>query len=158
MDVVSNVALTAILNCLESLGLNAKILRTMEGWHASGRSITLRFRSEERCVFVREAKREEESATKHVVEYKSAGINIGKRVDKTVTTIHEFFFKFSCTYSLEAFPGSAQDEAVTLQGRGGGYEICSLSKDLPRPAVRVVDPIDCNITYMLAQIKGMCSF
>ncbi len=87
VDVVTNVALSAALNCLEASGLNAKSLRTLQDWHASGRSVTLRLEAVERCKFIREATREEESATKNVVEYKSAGISLGKRVDKTVTTV-----------------------------------------------------------------------
>src|SRR5690348_12643252 len=58
-EFLCNAALAAQLNCLEHLGLDAKKLKTLKDWSET-RSVTVRVKAEERCVFLREVKREEE--------------------------------------------------------------------------------------------------
>jgi hypothetical protein len=67
-------------------------------------------------VFLREVTREEEDATKYVREYTGV-FGGGKREDKIVRTIHEFFWKFSVDYELSAFVGNTPDDKVVLQAR-----------------------------------------
>jgi hypothetical protein len=58
-EMLSNVTYGSVVNVLEVLGLNAKTLRQVKKWQLEGRSVTLRFKSEDRCDFDRETKREE---------------------------------------------------------------------------------------------------
>jgi hypothetical protein len=101
--------------------------------------------SEERCKFIKKIVREEESKTKHVTEW-SGGY---KRTDKTVTTIEEWIWKFDVEYKLIGFCGADPDKRVVLQGRTGTVEIITTTDKSPRPEVRVVDPIEVNITWLL---------
>jgi hypothetical protein len=101
--------------------------------------------SEERCKFVKKIVREEESKTKHVTEWSDGD----KRTYKTVTTIEEWIWKFDVEYKLIGFCGADPDKRVVLQGRTGTVEIITTTDKSPRPEVRVVDPIEVNITWLL---------
>jgi hypothetical protein len=84
----------------------------------------------------------EESKTKHVTEW-SGGFT---RTDKTVTTIEEWISTFTVEYKLVGYCGADPDKRVVLQGRTGSVTTTDKS---PRPEVRVVDPIEVNITWLL---------
>jgi hypothetical protein len=108
-------------------------------------SVSILLQSEERCKFIKKIVREEESKTKHVTEW-SGGFT---RTDKTVTTIEEWIWKFDVEYKLIGFCGADPDKRVVLQGRTGTVEIITTTDKSPRPEVRVVDPIEVNITWLL---------
>jgi hypothetical protein len=150
---------SAQLNVLELLGLNVRGLRTCREW-ASDRSVTLRLKAEERCVFDREEKREEDSKTKHVTTWTGAGGGISQRTDKTVTTITDYFWRFTAEWSLVVFVGNSPDDCVVLQQRSSKHEIRTSGKDTPRPLSVVRDPVDLNVTWLLQQIgpEGHFSF
>ena len=109
---------------MEALGLNARSLQRLREW-AQERSVTLRFRAEERCSFARETKREVEDPSKHVRE--GFGVKI---TDKVVRTVTEYFWNFECEYEVSAFAGAEGDDAedrVVLQGRLCKYEAMTTS-------------------------------
>ncbi len=124
-EFLTKTGLVAQLQCLEQLGINAKSLRQIKEWSRE-RSVTLRLKAEEKCVFDREEKREEEAATKHVRDY-----GVGKIVDKVVTTITEWFWKFTVDYELLVYVGNEPSDCVVLQGRHGAFEVkaSALRKD-----------------------------
>jgi hypothetical protein len=76
----------------------------------------------------------------------------GKREDKIVRTIHEWFWKFSVKYELIAYVGNTPDENVVLQKRGADCELMTSSASTPHASSIVHDGIDCNITWLLQQI------
>jgi hypothetical protein len=51
-----------------------------------------------------------------------------------VTTITEWFWTFEFEWQVVAFKGNESESAVVLQGRSGGCEIITTSKDSPRPS------------------------
>src|SRR3989338_2645124 len=55
-EVLTNAALGAQLNCLEFLGLSKESVSVLQKW-AKKRSVTLRFKAEQRCVFENKQKR-----------------------------------------------------------------------------------------------------
>ncbi len=140
---------------LEAAGLQGRSLRRLQGWTGEGRSSTLRLKAEERCAFVREEKREEDSKTKHVTSWTGPGVAGGAltRTDKTVTTIVDYFWTFSVDWTLSVFPGnSSGEESIVLQQRSATFEIRTSSKDTPRPVSLVRDSLDLNLTWLLQQI------
>jgi hypothetical protein len=147
--------LAAQLNVLEQVGLNSRVLRQVRGWVKEGRSVTLRLKAEERCVFAREEKREEDSKTKHVTTWTGAGVGGGSltRTDKTVTTIIDYFWTFSADWTLSVFQGNSPDDGVVLQTRSSKYEIRTSGKDTPRPVALVRGSLDLNLTWLLQQIR-----
>ena len=90
----------------------------MRDWAAT-RSVSLALRATERCTFLRETKREEESSTRHEREY-SGGSKI---VDKVITTITEWFWNFEADYELVLYCGNDPDDKVVLQNRHMTLEV-----------------------------------
>jgi hypothetical protein len=86
-EFLTNTSFAALLNALQLLGISNAVLHTLIDW-AKQRSVTLRFTAEERCEFVREETRKEESKDQRVVE----NTFLGKFTHKTVTTITEYFW------------------------------------------------------------------
>jgi hypothetical protein len=146
-------ALAANLNVLEALGVTEKMLRKLVQW-AEKRSVTLRFKSEEKCEFDREETRKVESATEHVTEVSGGLFGAFKRTDKVITKITEYFWKFSVDYEIVAFEGSDANDAVKLQGRLGKCEIITSTNTTPHAQVRVLPHIDVNITWLLQHIDA----
>ncbi len=148
---LSNMSLAATLNALELLGINVKTLKTIREW-ARERSVTLRLKAEEHCDFDRETKREVESSA-YVRDY-----GVGKITDKVVTTITEWFWRFSFEYSLSVFCGNDPEDNVVLQTRAGKMELMTTTKETPRRQVVVRDPVDLNLSYLLGCINGNNEF
>jgi hypothetical protein len=115
-EFLTNTAIAAQINCLEILGVNDKSLQQLKHW-AETRSVTLRLKSEESCVFVREATRKVESSTQYVTEYKSSSGSTSSKTEKVVTTITEYFWKFSVEYELFAFQGMCGEVYMLLINR-----------------------------------------
>src|SRR5689334_19985422 len=65
---LTNATLASHLNCLEMLGATKEIVSTLQEW-GKQRSVTLRLKSTETCVFDREVERKVESPT-HVLQTK----------------------------------------------------------------------------------------
>jgi hypothetical protein len=168
VEQASKAALVATANAMEVFGASGAALDGMRNWvkankvrkerlffsrrsertstsNHSHKSVSIQLVAEERCKFVKKVVREEESKTKHVTEW-SDGF---KRTDKTVTTIEEWIWTFTVEYKLVGYCGADPDKRVVLQGRTGSVEIVTTSDKSPRPEVRVVDPIDVNITWLL---------
>jgi hypothetical protein len=109
VDFLTNTALAAEVNCLEMIGLNPKNLGAMREW-GKDRSVTLRFKAEERCVFDKSKERKIEGP-EHVIETKGV---FGKASvsEKVVTTVTDYFYTFSYSFELFAFRGNNPDEKV----------------------------------------------
>lgn len=107
---VTGVAMAATMAALESMvGLDTQKLKQLLAWQRSGRSVTLRLKGEERTEYDREEKRDEEHSTSHELK-----IGTFKRVDKTVTTITEHFWRFTFSWEVFAFAGNNAEEKVCL--------------------------------------------
>jgi hypothetical protein len=155
-EFLTNTALAAELNTLELLGLNAKGLKQLKEW-SDKRSITFRFKAEEYCDFIKEVTREEEDPTKYVREY-SGILGGGKRTDKVITKITEWFWKFRVEYELSAYVGNNPDEKVVLQKRSGHTELMTTSKARPRGEKVIRDALEVNLTYLFQQISAETKF
>ena len=109
----------------------------------------MRFASNETCTFVKKTTRDVErdkSTTSYV---------IFKATHKTVETITEWHWTFTVTYALQAFVGSSPDAgAVTLLTRTCSAPLVSIVEASPRPATRVCEPIDVNISWLVARIES----
>eukprot|EP01122_Echinamoeba_exundans_P006772 TRINITY_DN1971_c0_g2_i1.p1 TRINITY_DN1971_c0_g2~~TRINITY_DN1971_c0_g2_i1.p1 ORF type:complete len:992 (+),score=172.24 TRINITY_DN1971_c0_g2_i1:130-3105(+) len=151
-EYLTNSALAAQLNVLEALGVTEKILHKLVQW-SEKRSVTLRFKAEEKCEFDREETRKVESATEHVTEV-SSFFGTSKRTEKVITKITEYFWRFSVEYEIVAFEGSDSSDAVKLQGRLGKCETITTTNVTPHPQVRVLPHIDVNITWLLQHINS----
>jgi hypothetical protein len=133
------------------LGLSAEILAQIKRW-STERNVTLRFSSEEKCVFDREIKRD-------VEESKSTWLRLGSRslTSKIVTTISEFLWKFSVSYELFVFPGNSLGDKIVLTSRQAFCVIKTTSKESPRPEHTFRPPIDIELSWLLSHLDDNLS-
>jgi len=145
------IAAASQLNCLAALGLTADQLRGLRAWMPA--QVSLRFRSQEKCTFLREEKREEEDPRKRVEEVSVGGVARASWSSKVVTTITEYFWKFETSYTLEAFRGVGAEDAdrLLLLSRNGQVELKTSAKSPPpHPEARVpAVNQEVNITWLL---------
>ncbi|CAE7031310.1 sas6 [Symbiodinium natans] len=150
------IAAASQLNCLACLGLTADQLSSLRTWLPA--QVSLRFRSQEKCTFLREEKREEEDPRKRVEEVSVGGVARASWSSKVVTTITEYFWKFETSYTLEAFRGVGAEDADRLQllSRNGQVELKTSAKSPPpHPEARVpATNQEVNITWLLQQLEG----
>ncbi len=59
-------------------------------------------------------------------------------------------------YELFLFVGTDPEERIRLQRRSAQVELVTTSKDAPRPAVRICDPIDANVTDLFGFLSSGC--
>ncbi|CAJ1376055.1 unnamed protein product [Effrenium voratum] len=142
-------ALASHVNCLATLGLSPELLAQARRW-ASNSQVSLRFKAQESCSFLREETRKEEDPTKRVDEVSVAGMSIGF-TSKTVTKVTEFFWKFEVSYQLELFRGVGAEpsDRLTLQQRTGSTEIKTSSKVSPQPEQKIpAISEEANVTFL----------
>jgi hypothetical protein len=128
---MTNAALASHANCLALLGVSRDQFKQMCSWSQTS-AVSLRFRSEEFCTFLREATREVESPTKHVTEGVLGGI-AGKITSKAVTTVTEYFWKYETSYELMIVRGVGDkpDDVISIQKRTGSVELKTATKQAP---------------------------
>lgn len=133
------------------LGLSAEAQSKLQRLVADGQSVTLRLKAEEKCKFLRKAKRVEESASKSVTK-----VGLLKIQHSVETTITDHFFELAVNYQLIAFAGPAPSEgtAVVLSQRQDTTELKTGSEELPKPAVTVRPSVDVDATGLLAMLQG----
>uniref|UniRef100_A0A6B2KX34 Uncharacterized protein n=1 Tax=Arcella intermedia TaxID=1963864 RepID=A0A6B2KX34_9EUKA len=129
-------------------------MSTLVGWSRGGRSVRLRLSSEHSCAFVREATRKEESRTQNVTTVKG----VATITEKVVTTITEYFWDFTATWELCAYPGSAPEEKVVLGGRTGTHQLLTTVKNTPHPSSTVNAPLDVFLTPLLKLLTEANAF
>lgn len=150
-EFVTNTALAAQLNVFEILGLTEEKVKQLKEW-ATSKAVTVRFTSEERCEFVKETTRKVESDTAHVREYSGLGGKL-TRTDKVITKVTEYFWKFTLKWELFVYGGTDLAGKVVLREGAGEVEVMTTSKVAPRPKVKVCDPVEANIRWMLENIS-----
>lgn len=149
---VSLVTLASQLNCFSTLGLGRDVLAQAREW-AQSSQVSLRFRSQEKCTFLREETRTVEDPTKVVNEVSVGGLSMGL-TSKTVTKVTQFIWKFEVSYELELIRGVGADasERRLLQRRSSCEELTTGSKVLPHPESNIAIRKEANITYLLQHL------
>lgn len=149
-EFLTRASVASVLQCLGNIGLSAEGLAQLREW-AKTRAVTLRLRAQEDCKFLREQTRKVESAEEHVTERSFIG---GKttRVEKVVTTVTDYFWRFDFKYELVAFQGSAVDHTVPLLERSGTIEIKTAAKSTPRPRTVVRPFVDVDVSWLLRHV------
>lgn len=155
---ITNAACASQLNCLRAVGLTGEQLATLRAWCAGGSAVSLRFRAEQYCSFLREATREEESKKASVEEVRNVtGALQAAFKSKVVTTITEFFWKLSSSYEIVAIRGVGQEpgDRLVVASRAGEVELMTSTKSPPHPEARVpAAQCEVNITWLLKQLPG----
>lgn len=143
-------ACAATLVALESLQLSVEQLAQLRDWSRE-RSVTLRFQSEEHCVFLDKKEKTRTSGTSLDTELTTAS-RIRRLTSRLVTKWTEFSFRFTVDYRLVAFPGADVDAAIVLQEGTRSCTITQSSENPPLPEHVVVPPRDIQLTWLLQHV------
>jgi hypothetical protein len=152
---MTNAALASHANCLALLGLKSEQLVQMCSW-AKTSAVSLRFRSEEFCTYLREESRDVEDPTKQVVEGGIGGM-VGKFTSKTVTKVTEYFWKYDVSYELSAVRGVGEkpEDIISIQKRSGQVELKTSSKRAPNPERSVPACLhEVNVSWMIKLLNA----
>jgi hypothetical protein len=106
----------ALSNVCGRLGLTGSVMQQALEW-ATERAVTLRFNASEQCVFLRKEKRE---VTHDTATTSTKGVF--KVTDKVVTTIKDYYYRFTWKWSLLIVDG-ADEEEIVLQTRTSSTEL-----------------------------------
>lgn len=134
------------------MGLTPEGLQKLSEW-AQKRTVTLRFRTQQDCVFDRTVEREVESS-KHTTFIGSLPIYSSTVKDKII----EHFWRYSYQFELFAYEGNDPETKFVFASRKGNHEIVTSQKENPQEK-RVADPNDLNISWLFQNLKnGALSF
>jgi len=151
VEFLSNTSFAAFVQVLELLGVTDKTLNQLLDASQS-RSISLRFRSEETCTFVKKIEREVESKTKHVTEIKSI-VGTKTITDKVITKVTDYYWNFRVKYELYAFCGVDRSTKIPILSREGQHEIITSTDSSPRSSHTVGTDNEVNISYLFNNIN-----
>mmetsp|Transcript_43764 Transcript_43764/g.103411 ORF Transcript_43764/g.103411 Transcript_43764/m.103411 type:complete len:974 (+) Transcript_43764:105-3026(+) len=156
VECMTNSAVASQLNCLAAIGVTKPMVTMMKEWSRT-HAVSLRFRAEERCSFIKEETREVENPTKHVEELSVAGVVKSTFTSKSVTTVTEYFWKFEVSYVLIACRGTGSSEAdcVEILKRSSSSVRKTATKSPPAVEARIPAlAAEVNITWLLQQIQS----
>mmetsp|Transcript_23904 Transcript_23904/g.28096 ORF Transcript_23904/g.28096 Transcript_23904/m.28096 type:complete len:208 (-) Transcript_23904:1339-1962(-) len=148
-EFICNMGVASQVSCFQQFGLTANSLNELKGWAAAGDAVTLRFRSEEKCTFLRTETREEDSGVEQVTE----GSLFGTISSKVITKIKEYFWKVEVSWEVVAFRGVGVEVMLRLNGRKGEHAIKTTS-DIP-PQAELISPslvTNLDMTWFLTQL------
>jgi hypothetical protein len=95
--------------------LGLENLDTVKSWNRNGSSCTLRFEATEKCTFLREEERKEDTSASSV---STSGIfGNWSLTSKEQRKVKYYYWKFELEYELFLFPGNNPKEKVCLLAR-----------------------------------------
>jgi len=153
---VTNAAVASQLNCFGVLGLTLQHVQKLQEW-SKDKVVSLQFRAEEACSYLREETREEEDPTRHVEEVSVRGTLQAAFTSKVVTRITEYFWKFETKYELVAIRGVGEtaDDRLCLTTRAGQAELVTSTKQSPRPEVKKpAANLQVNVNWLFRNLKS----
>lgn len=144
VEFITNSSLAGVWNCLSLLGVMKK--QELKKW-AQDKQVTLRFRPEEQCAFLREAKHKDDE-TSFLGGFQKVSFSSG-------VPTKDYFWKYDLKYELSAFQGTNVDERLVFQERKAQCEIVvEDDQEAPKPKVSVLDPTDVNIKFLFDMITA----
>ena len=144
-DYLTNTAISCFSTTLLRLGLSEANLTKLVSW-ACSQDVSLRFELSERCVFLKETKRDVASATRNEVKVTGFAMITGRQV----TTVTENWYTFTAQYELVAFRGVGDklEDRIMLQSRKSHQDIVTASRSSPYPEA-TKNHYDLNISWLL---------
>ncbi len=152
-EFLTHAAVLSYLNSLEKLGLSTSQIATLVTW-AVTHDVSLRMEVHHNCSFVKEIKRDVDSATRHQTEI----LGFTTITSKSITTVTEFVFAYDLRYELVAFRGVGANDVdkLTLQTRSSSQEIIRSSKAAPYPETSH-HKFEVNISWLMRTLTPTSS-
>eukprot|EP01033_Poteriospumella_lacustris_P012405 gene12406-8879_t len=154
---LTRTTLNALVNNLVALGLSASDLKKIKEW-SSNSSILLRFKVEERCVFVREETKEETIG--QIIETATTFVGIDLSSRKTSKHVYsEYVYDVAVSHRLEIIRGAAQatsaESTLTVWNYQRSVPYISRQQQAPLPDVNSHDDVD--ITWLIDALSAASS-
>jgi hypothetical protein len=156
VDYLGRAAIVCYLNCYSTLGLSADDLAKLVSW-SECLDVTLRWETDSKCVFLKEAKRDIEGPTSlqtsivgivGIVEY-------AIKKSKLITTVIDYHYLFTVRHELVAYRGVGDtvNDRIVLQSRSSEQDIVTSSAISPYPGA-TNKHFDLNISWLLRRIDS----
>jgi hypothetical protein len=153
VDYLGRAAIVCYLNCYSTLGLSADDLAKLVSW-SECLDVTLRWETDSKCVFLKDAKRDIEGPTSlqttivGIVEY-------AMKTSKLITTVIEYHYLFTVRHKLVAYRGVGDtvNDRIVLQSRSSEQDIVTSSAISPYPGA-TNKYFDLNISWLLRRIDS----
>lgn len=142
-----NVGIRSFLKTLEKLGLSKDHLIAIFRWQET-RTVSLRFKAEETCEFLRKTEREVQSDVRQVTE----NTLIGTTTSYSVTKVTEYFWTFRIACSIAVMAGTGDADAIVLCSHTTDSTIKTTTQTPPKQH-RVCPPIDVDVSWTLAWVN-----
>eukprot|EP00435_Cladocopium_sp_Y103_P048485 s858_g14.t1 len=141
-------------NSLELMGLTKEALLEAKDWADGNAEVSLRFRADERCEFLREECREVEEPSCGGLDISSVGVALGI-MSKTVTRVTEYLWHFEVTYTLDLLRGvgAQPHERRTLTTATTSAQLTTTAKVAPRKVQVPAISKEINMTFLLKHLE-----
>ena len=146
-------ALASATQTLGVMGFSSETLRTLMDW-STKKSVSLRLKAQEKCIFVREVTRDVDSGERTETKARLGGLEAAFS-SKVVTTVTEYVWNFEASYEVLALRGvgsEAADQIVVLS-RSCSHEIITGSKSNPRVEAKTYPFSDVDISWILEHLN-----
>ena len=137
------------------MGVTVNHLHTLREWATGGSTVTLRFKCDTRCSYVRKAVRHVREEPKVKVETSFVGIKLPSLTHTVVTTVEDFFWSYDCRWVLEAYRGTGREDGqiLSILARTSLQELRNTSEtNAPYPSRDT--EISTSLTWLLLQLTG----
>lgn len=152
---ICRTSLLSQINCLEFLNISKNEILKLKK-EAKDRSVSLRFKAEERCVFSRKEKKVDEGPTVVTEKKGILGIQTTNKT-KVVTKIKQYIWHFESTFEIFAYYGTDIEKKKVFYGPFTvDCEIITTTKESPKPPVNVFPSEDVCINWIIDNIDENC--
>jgi hypothetical protein len=155
-DLLTNLWISSNLTCLSNFGITSEIFQTIIQWSQDS-SVTLRFKSIEKAIFLREIEKKYDSNHQLVVEaqHSRQGFNDFFRMKKYVT-VKEYEWKFLFQYQIEIFRGNgvnSPEDTISLVECTSQHILSIATNDIFRPEMTIRPNLDVDLTWLLQHVS-----
>ncbi|CAL1125869.1 unnamed protein product [Cladocopium goreaui] len=147
----SAMTLASHWNCFELLGLTKEALLEAKDWADGNAEVSLCFRADERCEFLREETREVEEPSCGALDISSVGVALGL-MSKTVTRVTEYLWHFEVTYTLDLLRGVGA-ERRRLTSATTSAQLTTTAKLAPRRMQVPAISKEINMTFFFKHLE-----
>eukprot|EP01125_Pyxidicula_operculata_P017535 TRINITY_DN613_c0_g5_i1.p1 TRINITY_DN613_c0_g5~~TRINITY_DN613_c0_g5_i1.p1 ORF type:complete len:1046 (+),score=365.38 TRINITY_DN613_c0_g5_i1:48-3185(+) len=150
-EYLTNSALAATLNTLEYMGLSEEALRELLKWTADESAVSIRFKTDETCTFIKTKDREVDSPTV-VSSVAVLGIKVAQSKEKTVTTYKDYYYKYTVSHEVLVYKGTDTKNTFKLCSDTVNCELVRTDTTNPPKPASTSNSVDEKITFLLQNI------
>lgn len=157
-EFLTNTAIVAELNALESMGLKGKTVR-LQNWVSKGQAASVGFRARQKCEFLRNESQQvgdSQRVTKITQDGKDTTVS-----QQTFTTVTSYYYASSFSWQFVAYKGTASssgatnDSLILLDSRNTTIEVKTTSNSPPSGCVTETSQnMDLDLTWLFQNLDA----